>query len=247
MLSETAPSRLKLIVAFAAIYVVWGSTYLAILFAIETLPPFLMAGVRFLIAGGLLYAWARCTAPRARRASSGSRRASPVRCSSSAATASSCGRRPRVASGVTALLVGIVPCWMVLIDWLRPRGVRPGAQVVLGLALGLVGLISLIGPDALLGGGRADFLGVGAVLLASFSWAAGSIYSRHATMPPAPFLSTAMQMLVGGVALSLLGLGLGEPWRIDAAAFSLRSILALLYLIVFGSIVASRHTCGSCA
>jgi len=116
--------------------------------------------------------------------------------------------------------------------------VRPGAQVVLGLALGLVGLISLIGPDALLGGGRTDFLGVGALLLADLCWAAGSIYMRHAAMPPAPFLSTAMQMLVGGVALSLLGLGLGEPWRVDPAAFSQRSILALLYLIVFGSIVA---------
>jgi drug/metabolite transporter (DMT)-like permease len=238
MLFETTPSRLKLIIAFAAIYLVWGSTYLAILFAIETLPPFLMAGVRFLIAGGLVYAWARVHGA-----------ARPTReqwvATGVAGTLLLLGgnglvvwSETRVASGVTALLVGIVPCWMVLIDWLRPRGVRPGAQVVLGLALGLAGLISLIGPDALLGGGRADFLGLGAVLLADLCWAAGSIYLRHAAMPPARFLSTAMQMLAGGVALSLLGLGLGEPWRIDLAAFSLRSILALLYLIVFGSIVA---------
>jgi drug/metabolite transporter (DMT)-like permease len=127
---------------------------------------------------------------------------------------------------------------MVMLDWLRPSGTRPGARVVLGLVLGLVGLISLIGPDALLGGGRADYLGVAAVLLACLSWAAGSIYSRHAAMPPAPFLSTAMQMLVGGVALSLVGLSLGEAWHVDPATFSERSIMALLYLIVFGSIVA---------
>ncbi|HLF13176.1 MAG TPA: EamA family transporter, partial [Gammaproteobacteria bacterium] len=116
-------------------------------------------------------------------------------------------------SGVAALLVGIVPCWMVLLDWLRPDGTRPTGQVVLGLLLGLVGLIWLIGPDSLMGGGRTDLLGAAAVLLASFSWAAGSIYSRYAKMPPAPFLSTAMQMLIGGAALLLLGLVLGEPWH----------------------------------
>jgi drug/metabolite transporter (DMT)-like permease len=238
MLSETAPSRFKLIAAFAAIYLVWGSTYLAILFAIETLPPFLMSGVRFLIAGGILYVCARLHGA-----------ARPTREQWFATGVAGCllllggnglvvWSETRVASGVTALLVGILPCWMVLIDWLRPRGVRPVAQVVLGLALGLIGLISLIGPDSLLGGGRADYLGVAAVLLACLSWAAGSIYSRHAPMPPAPFLSTAMQMLVGGVALSALGVGLGEPWRVDPSAFSQRSILSLLYQIVFGSIVA---------
>jgi drug/metabolite transporter (DMT)-like permease len=238
MLSETAPSRLNLIAAFAAIYLVWGSTYLAILFAIQTLPPFLMSGVRFLIAGSLLYAWARlhgaARPTHAQWIATGVAGALLLLGGNGLVVWS----ETRVASGVTALLVGIVPCWMVLIDWLRPRGVRPGAQVVLGLALGLVGLISLIGPDSLLGGGRADYLGVGAVLLACLSWAGGSIYSRHAPMPPAPFLSTAMQMLVGGVALSVLGLGLGEPWRVDPSAFSERSILALLYLVVFGSIVA---------
>jgi drug/metabolite transporter (DMT)-like permease len=238
MLSETAPPRVKLLLAFAAIYLVWGSTYLAILFAIETLPLFLTSGVRFLIAGSLLYVWARLDGAarptREQWVATGIAGALLLLGGNGLVVWS----ETRVASGVTALLVGILPCWMVLIDWLRPRGVRPGAQVVLGLALGLVGLISLIGPDSLLGGGRADYIGVAAVLLACLSWAAGSIYSRHAPMPPAPFLSTAMQMLVGGVALSALGIGLGEPWRVDSAVFSQRSILSLLYLIVFGSIVA---------
>ena len=236
---HATPSSVKLLLAFAAVYVVWGSTYLAILFAIETLPPFLMAGVRFVIAGGLLYTWVWATGGVAR----------PTR-EQWLATAIVgvllllCGNglvvwsETRVASGVTALLVGTVPCWMVLLDWLRRGGTRPSAQVVVGLTLGLGGLVWLIGPDALMGGGRPDLLGAAAVVLASFSWAAGSIYSRQAKMPSSPFLSTAMQMLAGGVALLTLGLLLGEPWRFDPAAFSLRSMAALAYLIVFGSIVA---------
>jgi drug/metabolite transporter (DMT)-like permease len=131
-----------------------------------------------------------------------------------------------------------VPCWMVLFDWLRPGGGRPTARVLLGLALGLAGMVFLVGPDSLLGGGRADLLGIAALLVASSSWAAGSIYSRQAAMPSSPFLSTAMQMLAGGAALLLLATLLGEPAHADVAAFSVRSVLALLYLIVLGSIVA---------
>ena len=95
-----------------------------------------------------------------------------------------------------------------------------------------------MGPDAVMGGGRADFVGTAAVILGSFSWAAGSIYSRHAATPRSPFLSTAMQMLAASAALLLLSVLLGEPWAFDASAVSLRSMLGLLYLIVFGSIVA---------
>jgi drug/metabolite transporter (DMT)-like permease len=238
-MAETTPSSVKVLFAFSAVYFIWGSTYLAILFGIETLPPFLMAGVRFLIAGGLLYAWARLHG-RALRPTRDHWIATAVvgLLLLLGGNGLVVWSETRVASGVTALLVGIVPCWMVLLDWLRPGGARPSRQVVFGLMLGLTGLIWLIGPDSLMGGGRADLLGAAAVLLASFSWAAGSIYLRHAKMPPAPFLSTAMQMLAGGAALLVLGLGLGEPWRFDPAAFSPRSILALLYLIVFGSIVA---------
>ena len=239
MLSETAPSRFKLVTAFAAIYVIWGSTYLAIRFAIETLPPFLMASARFLIAGGLLYSWARLHGRGARPTGEQWRAAAVV-----GALLLLGGNglvvwaQTRVPSGVAALLIGILPCWMVLFDWLRPRGVRPGPQIVFGLALGLAGLVWLIGPDSLMGGGRVDLLGALALLLAEISWAAGSIYSRHATLPPAPFLSTAMQMLAGGVALFILSVALGEPWHVDPAGFTAKSILAWVYLIVFGSIVA---------
>jgi drug/metabolite transporter (DMT)-like permease len=239
MSSETAPSRLKLVTAFAAIYVVWGSTYLAIRFAIETLPPFLMASARFLIAGAVLYAWARLYGRAARPTREQWRAAAVVGVLLLlGGNGLVVWAQTRVPSGVAALLIGMLPCWMVLFDWLRPRGVRPGPKIVLGLGLGLAGLVWLIGPDSLMGGGRVDLLGALALLLAEISWAAGSIYSRHAPLPPAPFLSTAMQMLAGSIALLIVSVALGEPWRMDPTGFSARSILAWIYLIVFGSIVA---------
>jgi drug/metabolite transporter (DMT)-like permease len=238
--SPTAsPSRFALAAAFAIIYLIWGSTFLAILFAIETLPPFLMAGVRFLVAGSLVYAWSRLV----------NGTGAPSRGQWLAAAAVGVlllvggngllvWSEQRIPSGVAALLVGTVPCFMALIDWLRPGGLRPSGYVFAGLLLGLVGLFWLVGPDTLIGGGRADFIGAAAVVLGSFSWALGSIYSRHAGTPASPFLSTAMQMLAGGAVLLLLSVLLGEPWAFDARAVSLRSALGLLYLIVLGSIVA---------
>ena len=237
--SAPAPSRLALMSAFAIVYVIWGSTFLAILFAIETLPPFLMASARFLVAGLLVYTWSRVV----------SGTAAPNRAEWRAAAAVGVlllvggngllvWSEQRIPSGVAALLVGTVPCFMALIDWLRPGGSRPSGHVVAGLLLGLLGLFWLVGPDTLMGGGRADFIGAAAVVLCSFSWALGSIYSRHVPTPGSPFLSTAMQMLAGGAALLVLSVMLGEPWAFDTETVSLRSALGLLYLVVFGSIVA---------
>jgi drug/metabolite transporter (DMT)-like permease len=206
-----ARSRLALATAFAIVYVVWGSTYLAILFAIETVPPFLMASARFFIAGVLLLLGGNGLVVWSEQ---------------------------RVPSGMAALLVGTVPCFMVLLDWVRPNGQRPTGRVSAGLVLGLLGLVWLVGPDSVMGGGRADLLGAAALVLASFSWAFGSIWSRQAPMPASPFLSTAMQMLAASVALFVVSLSLGEPWRFDPSAVSLRSWLGLLYLIVLGSLVA---------
>jgi len=236
--STASPSRVALATAFAIVYVIWGSTFLAILFAIQTLPPFLMASARFLIAGAVLYAWSRVRGA-----------AAPGRAEWRATAVIGLllllggngllvWSELRIPSGVAALLVGTVPCFMALIDWLRPGGVRPSGHVVAGLLLGLVGLVWLVGPDALMGGGRVDFIGATAVVVASFAWAVGSIYSRHAVTPASPFLSTAMQMLAGGAALLVLSVALGEPWSFDVHAVSLRSALGLVYLIVLGSIVA---------
>jgi drug/metabolite transporter (DMT)-like permease len=145
----------------------------------------------------------------------------------------------RVASGVAALIVGVVPCCMVLVDWLRPNGTRPGAQVVMGLVLGLAGLFVLIGPDALMGGGRADYVGVVALVTASLTWAVGSIYSRHAPMPRSAVLGTAMEMLAASVGLALLALLHGDFSALASTPrISMLSIAGWLYLVVFGSIVA---------
>ena len=237
--SVMPPSRLALVSAFAIIYLIWGSTFLGILFAIETMPPFLMASVRFLVAGSLLYGWARLV--------NGAEAPSRAHWRATAVlgllllvggNGLLVWSEQRIPSGVAALFVGTVPCFMALIEWLRPGGARPTPHVVAGLLLGLVGLVWLVGPDAIMGGGRADFVGATVVVLCSFSWALGSIYSRHVGTPASPFLSTAMQMLAGGVALLLLSVVLREPWAFDVSAVSLRSALGLLYLIVFGSIVA---------
>jgi drug/metabolite transporter (DMT)-like permease len=236
---SASPRRWLVLMAYAIVYLVWGSTYLAILFAIETLPPFLMAATRFLVAGGAMYWFARRV----------SGAAAPTRAQWRAAAIVGVSlivfgnglvvwSELRVASGVAALIVGVVPCCMVLLDWLRPRGTRPGAHVVAGLALGLAGLFVLIGPDALMGGGRADLLGVAALVFASFSWAAGSIYSRHAPLPRSPVLATGMQMLAGSAGLAMLALLHGETAQISQARVSLLSLAGWLYLVVPGSILA---------
>jgi drug/metabolite transporter (DMT)-like permease len=234
-----AHSRFALVVAFAIVYVVWGSTYLAIRFAIETLPPFLMAAARFLTAGIVLYVWARLVAGAAKPGRAQWRAAAIV---GSLLLVGGNGlvvwSELRIPSGVAALLGGTTPLWMVSIDWLRRGGMRPTGQVVVGLLCGLVGLAWLVGPDSLAGGGRIDPIGVAAVVLSSIAWAAGSIYQRHAPMPASPSLSTAMQMLAGGAGLLVVAAALGELPHADVAAFSARSMLSFLYLVVFGSIVA---------
>ena len=235
-MGDGAPTRTRILLAFAAIYLIWGSTYLAIRFAIETLPPFLMAGMRFVISGVLLYAWSR-----ARGA------ARPER-SHWKATAIIGGllllggnggvvwAEQRVASGLAALLVATLPVWMVTMEWAR-GGLRPTAGVIAGLLLGLGGIGLLVGPGEFAGGAGADTVGAIVLVLASISWAAGSIYSREASLPKSPLLTTGMEMLAGGGLLVLAGVVTGELGRLDVAAASAKSWLALLYLIAFGSLI----------
>jgi drug/metabolite transporter (DMT)-like permease len=225
------------VAAFAAVYVVWGSTYLAILFAIETIPPFLMAGARFLVSGAALYAWTRSRgAPRPTRANW--RAAAVVGAfllvGGNGGVAWS---EQRVPSGLAALLVATVPLWMVLLDWWRGGGARPTGRTWAGIAVGFLGLGILVGPAELLGGGAADPLGAGVLVLASVLWAIGSVDSRRAALPESPFQATAMEMLAGGALLVLVGSATGEWGRFDPAAVSGRSLLALAYLIAFGSCV----------
>jgi drug/metabolite transporter (DMT)-like permease len=232
------PARLPVLLAFAAIYVIWGATYLAIRFAIETVPPLLMAAVRFLIAGGALYAWLRWRGA-ARPAATHWRAAAMVGAFMLlGGNGAVVWAEQRVPSGVTALLVAMVPLWMVLIDWARPGGVRPTLLVAAGLALGLAGLALLIGPEQLLGGARTDHAGALVLALGCLSWSLGSVYSRHAPLPSSPQLATAMEMLAGGALLLVASLARGEWPLLDPHAVSLRSLAALGFLVVFGSLVA---------
>ncbi|UCG76391.1 MAG: drug/metabolite exporter YedA [Gemmatimonadota bacterium] len=235
---ETAPRRLSLIVAFGAVYLIWGSTYLAIRFAIETLPPFLMAGTRFAIAGGILYAAARALGAAPPR---------PVHWRSAAVIGALLllggnggvvWAEQTVPSGLTALIVAIVPLWMVLFDWLRGTGPRPGPGVALGLLLGFVGVGLLVGPGELAGGGRIDPIGAAVVVFASLLWAFGSLYSRRAELPTSQSLATAMEMLAGGGLLLIAAAGTGELTSFRPSAASARSLWALAYLILFGAIIA---------
>jgi drug/metabolite transporter (DMT)-like permease len=230
------PPLPKLVAAFAAVYVLWGSTYLGIRFAIETLPPFLTMGLRFMAAGAVMYAWARLRgAPRPSRREWGG----------GAVTGSLlflCGTGAVVwaerviPSGVAALIVATEPMSFVLIEAVRRRRTPKGA-VFAGLALGLAGLAILVGPGSLLGSERFDLAASGVLILGTFCWAAGSLFSRGSRMPDSPIMATAVTLLCGGACLAILGLASGEIARFDPAAVSMKSVLAVVYLFVFGSIV----------
>jgi drug/metabolite transporter (DMT)-like permease len=232
------PTRSRVLLAFAAVYVIWGSTYLAIRFAIETLPPFLMAGTRFVVAGAVLYAWAVLRGagrPTARHWRSAAIIGGLLLLGGNGAVVWS---EQRVPSGLAALLVCTVPLWMVVVPALRRGGTRPPAQVLAGVALGLTGVALLVGPGRLAGSGGVDPLGALALVTGSLLWSTGSLYARRAPLPAAPLLGAAMEMLCGGALLLVAGLLTGEAARLDLAAVSPRSALALLYLTVFGSLVA---------
>lgn len=232
------PPRWKLLSAFAVVYVVWGSTYLAIRFAIETLPPFLMAAGRFLVAGGLMWLWAK-------RRGAGRPTRRQVAAAAVVGLLLLMGGNGgvvwaelRIDSGLAALLVAMVPLWVVTLEWLRPGGRRPRLPLVLGVAGGLAGIVLLVGPAELAGAERVDLWGAGAVVVASLLWSIGSLYAARADLPASPRQATAIEMLVGGAGLVLVGVVTGEPGRLDLAAVSPLSWAALAYLVVFGSLLA---------
>lgn len=231
--------RRKLFAAFAAIYVIWGSTYLGILFAIQTIPPLLMAGVRFSIAGLLLYAWAwRGNTP------------SPTRIhwrNTAIIGALLLGignggvvlSERLVPSGLAALLVASLPIWMVLLEWARPNGTTPNRGVIAGLVLGVVGMIVLIGPSALHPGtGGISLAGLAILTFAELAWAGGSLIAQHIELPESASLTTAMEMISAGAIFLVISFMIGEPMHFDLSQVSAKSLGGLIYLIIFGSIVA---------
>jgi drug/metabolite transporter (DMT)-like permease len=230
-------SRTSVALAFAAIYVIWGSTYLAIRYAIESIPPFLMAGTRFLIAGGVLYLWSRITSrerpSRAAWVATAVTGILMLGVGNGAVTWS----EQRIPSGLAALLVASVALWMVLLEFLRKNGTRPTMLSIAGLLIGFGGVALLVGPAALSDTRDLDVLASLVLIGASLSWAAGSVYSRVLPRPGSAALGSAMQMLAGGLALFIVGLSSGELGRLDLSGVTTRSVLSLGYLIVFGSLV----------
>lgn len=224
------------IAALAAIYIIWGSTYLAIVFAIETLPPFLMAGLRFLLAGILLFGWARlrgATWPTLQQWKSTAIIGALLLLMGNGAVV---WAEEKVASGVAALLVTTEPLWVVLLQWIGRSREKPSKGVILGLVVGMVGMIVLVSPWKVEDG--VDLWRAGAIFFAAGAWAWGSLYSSRAKLPRSQVMTTGMQMLCGGTFLLLSGTGLGEWQTTDWLAVSQRSWLAFGYLVVFGSLIA---------
>jgi drug/metabolite transporter (DMT)-like permease len=230
--------KTKVWIALLALYIVWGSTYLAIRFAVDTIPPFMHASLRFLISGAILYAWRRMAGDPAPTA--GNWRSTAI-----VGTALLLGGNGLVAwaeqtvpSGIAALMVSTAPFWMVLFESMRTGGSKPTWQAILGLFIGFGGVFLLIGPAEIMGGEHSfDTFGVILLLLAALFWSMGSIYARGADMPKSTLLSTGMQMLTGAVSLFLVSLVKGEFNGFSLDMVSTRSWLSLLYLITFGSLV----------
>ncbi len=231
------PTRTALVVAFATIYLVWGSTYLGIRIAVETLPPFLMAGARFILAGALLMGWLAAT--RGWRTTARQWRDNAVIGSFLLLGGNGliCWAEQVVPSGLTALLIGSQPLMMVLTEWAWRDGRRPRPATWAGLLLGFGGVAWLAAPWQDPATGGLNRAGVAAILAGCVCWAIGSIYGRHVRAPAEPLAAAAMQMLSGGGALLLTGLVRGELAGLSPAAFSPRSGLAFAYLVAVGSLV----------
>ena len=223
-----------LLAAFAAVYLIWGSTYLAIRIGVESFPPLMLAGLRHFTVGILypIIRWKSGIRP------TGSHWRTAAVTGFLLLFVGNGGvswAEQTVPSGVTALLVATVSLWLVIVDWLRPGGMRPVRRVVLGLFLGFGGMVLLVGPAHLGNSGRVDPRGAAVLAIASFGWACGSIYSKHGGMPSSAMLGVAMQSFAGGLVLLVVGYLTGEFQHFHFVAVSARSWVALAYLIVFGS------------
>ena len=233
------PSKLAILSAFAALYLIWGSTYLGIRFAIETIPPLLMAGTRFLLAGLILYAIAR---------GQGAPKGSPANwrtaliigaCLLLGGNGGVTLAEQYVSSGLASVMVATVPIYIALLAWWSGIAPRPAPIVWLGLAGGFAGVAILLGPALRLSPDEGTHPGIGMLILlcSSFVWSAGSIYSRKAKSASPPLLLAGQQMICGGALLTLAGLLIGEHHRFDASRISLLSIGSFAYLVIIGALV----------
>jgi drug/metabolite transporter (DMT)-like permease len=224
--------------ALFTLYIAWGTTYLAIRFAVESIPPFFMTGTRFLVAGLVLYIWRRLAGDPA-----------PTRVQWRSAIiigtfllVGGIGgvtlAERYVPSGIAALIVSAAPLWILVIGALRRGGDRLTWQSMTGVLIGLAGIVILVNPE-----GQSthqpvySLLGIVILLWAGISWAIGSIYSHEAKLPDSALLGNGMELLAGAGGSYLIGLLMGEARQLDVSAISLRSLSGLGYLIVVGSLI----------
>jgi len=232
--AHASPGRVAL--GFAAVYILWGSTYLGIRFAVASLPPLLMAGIRHLIAGLILYLIFR---------SRGEPRPTRIQWRSAlllggllllGGNGLVSLAETSVPSGIAALMVAAVPFWMVLLNAAEQQ-TRPRLSVLAGLVLGVIGLAILVFPTGGHAPDHVDPTGIWVLLAATFSWAIGSLYAHRAPMPSSTFLGIGMEMITGGILCLVVGLMTGEGAALHLASVTPKSLIALAYLIVFGSLL----------
>ncbi len=234
-----ASKRTLVIVAFAALYVIWGSTYLGIRFAIETIPPFLMAGARFVLAGLIMYAiaWSQGIG----KSSWANWRTSLIigACLLLAGNGGVTISEKYIDSGLAALIVAIVPIYIVLLGWATGMAPKPTPIMWLALVGGFVGVGILFGPALHFSSNEARHpaIGISILLVSSFIWSVGSLYSRSAKHAASPFLTAAQQMLCGGMLLLFVGIVTGELRRLHPSFISISSLLSFIYLVIIGAVV----------
>ena len=230
--------KIRIWIPLLAIYLIWGSTYLAIRFAIETIPPFLMASARFLIPGFLLYFWRRAA---------GDPKPSLLEWRSTivigilllvGGNGGVTWAEQFIPSGVAALIIGSVPLWIIVLNLFTPEGRHLDKFVIIGILLGFFGIALLIGPSQLIGANpNINPVGIIAILLAAIFWSAGSLYGRNAHLPASPLLSTGMEFIAGGIGLLIMSGLTGEYSEFAFSSISTRSFFSLIYLMVFGSLI----------
>ncbi len=233
----SAPTGAQLVLAFTAIYLIWGSTYLAIRVAVGAMPPFLMASVRFLIAGTLLLTFLKLRGAAWPTAQQWRANVIIGTFLLLGGNGSVVWAEQYVPSGITALLIGVSPLFIVLTEWAWPGGSRPGAVTFGALLLGFAGVTWLAAPWQTASHGGLHLGGVAAILLGCVSWGVGSIYSRHAKHGADSFVASALQMLGGGAALLLAAIPHGDFAALDTAAITPRAWGAFAYLVAVGSLV----------
>lgn len=237
MIKKERNPELVLLLAFAAVYVLWGSTYLALHFVLESMPPFLMASFRFLTAGSIMLLFAKLNKQHWPAKQEIKNSAVVGILLLVLGNGGVVWAQQYIDSGITALIVTIEPVWVVLLMWFRSTDNKPSPIVWFGIFLGLLGMLVLVGPSSLGSVEQLNPIGVLALLISSISWAVGSVYALNIKLPSSAAMSTGFQMLAAGICLFIIGSSRSEWMNFELSEITNRSILGFLYLIIFGSLI----------